>query len=901
MVSGVCLWVLVDASLKQLPIHTPQDFLLASGGCGCQTEKKINRMRSPQIEAREFTENSCGGCTGSMNKLNRLRADAARERQAKRPGAPTLPVAPAPPNSSKRALAMQKADGDHQAHQANVDTYFSKLVEEVPIEERGSVKVDRDVPWFNEAAHKWGLLRITADEQVRRDTASTSTILPGAIPKLNPEQQRPIYKRGYVLWYLVGRPKPKLEQSHAEGFLIELADYTATINPPNPEGSRAERFRDRLVLLSQLLMYGSQAYSHHLERAPPPRNPGNPGNPSNPTKRPLEEEPASGSAARAIVPRRPVPQAAAPPLPPQLPPPPPPLPLAKAADVGMRFLQTPEAHHTFRASNFAAIRLQVAHQLSTDRVFEVSPLSLDVGGIRSQDYKLSNGKQANGEILYRTLRDDYYIDTLFLGLGPVVDIRNATSWPESFRGLGLALVARGSYNSVWRLARGENGTNPSPPEALRAILPYHVVEGLVQDVYVLRIPNADQWSTYAEVLLETVNISEAALGRYGPNVAAMWVGRESKPEMPGTGQTQGRFKLFAILERGTDVHMRISQMVLEQPRPSRAIWSRYLQSLRRCVWRFSANRCLHLDGKLANFIDNFPASGVAVDDKNSTIKAIDLASDFYRRIERLTQAESTSATSATSPDMAQGWKLVWLYNVLFVTCSLRLVLPVDVYTQVWWPSISKAAKSILRECVSERSLPNKDPEYLRARSFLMQCRWKGGFLMSARPQKPPDGDDPSSLSATALGTVRHYFHDIWYNEAVRRLIEPARAVRLANSQNGTSPQDVAHRESLRQKRNQSWTWYNTVFRPRALPMIRFFSDKMEYEHDQRALPMIQVLCDYADASEEDLYPLTAGATHPMKPNQIVRWPKARLTFDEQWLNTAQWENSRSAAREIGFR
>jgi len=805
---------------------------------------------------------------------------------------------------------MQKADGDHQA---NVDTYFSNLVESVPIGERGSVKVDRDVPWFNEAAHKWGLLRITADEQVRRDvlihgtsgssgasnqpTASifgNSTILPGAIPKLHPEQQRPIYKRGYVLWYLVGRPKPRRDQAHAEGFLTELAGYTATINPPNPEGSSVYRFRTNPVLLSQLLMYGSQAYSRHLERAPPP---GNPGNPSNPAKRPLEEEPAA-AAARAIVPRRPVPQAAALPLPPPLPPPPPPLALARAADVGQAFLKTPEAHHTFRASNFAAIRREVAQHLSTDRVFRASlVVSLDDGGIRSQDYQLSNGTWANGEMLYSTLRDDYDIDSLFLGLGPGADIRNATSWPESFHGLGLALVARGSYNSVWRLARGENGANPSPPEALRAILPDDVVKGLVQDLYVLRIPNANQWVNYTEVLLEMVNISEAALGRYGPNVAAMWVGRESKPEMPGTGQTQGRFKLFAILERGTDVHMRITQMTREQPRPSHAIWTRYLNSLRRCVWRFSANRCLHLDGKLANFIDNFPA-GVAVDDKNSTIKAIDLASDFYRRIERLTQAESTSTTS---PNMAEGWKLAWLYNILFVTCSLRLVLPVDVYTQVWWPQISKAAKSILQECVSERSLPNKDAEYLRARSFLMQCQWKGGFLMSATPKKPPDGDDPSALSATALGTVRHYFHDIWYNEAVKRLIEPARAVRLANSQNGTSPQDVTHREALRQKRNQSWTWYNTVFRPRALPMIRFFSDKMEYEHEHRALPMIQVLCDYADASEEDLYPLTAGATHPMKPNQIVRWPKARLTFDERWLDTALWEDTRSAAREIGFR
>ena len=785
---------------------------------------------------------------------------------------------------------MQKAE---EGHHANVDTYFSNLVESVPMTERGSVNVDRDVAWFNEAAHKWGLLRLTADEQVRRDVlssvASSTSILPGALPKLHPEQQRPIYRRGYVLWYLVGRPKPKREQDHAEGYLTELVDYTATINPPNPQGSRADRFRTNPVHLSQLNSYASQAYDHHLKRTPPP--------PSRPTKRPLEEEnegaAAAAAAARAIVPRRLVPQVAVP-----LPPAPPPLRRATVAEVGLSFLQTPEKNYTFRASNLDSIRRQVAQHLSTDRVFQASPLLTDGagGGIRPCDYQLTNGVQANGETLYRTLRDDYDIDELFLGLRPGADIRDVKSWPESFRDLGLALVARGSYNSVWRLARGPNGSDPLVPEALRSLLPDHVIEGLVQDTYVLRVPNADQWASYSDVLLETVNVTEAALGRYGPNIAAMWVGRESKPEMPGTGLTQGRFKLFAILERGTDVHTRILGMVREQPRPSHAVWQRYFRSLRLCVWRFSANRCLHFDGKLANFVDTFHSGGVTVDDKTSTIKAIDLASDFYRRIERLTTDEGTSAPMATSPEMAQGWRLVWLYNILFVSCSLRLILPTDVYHQLWWASVSTAAKSVLRECVSGRSLPNKDAEYMRARDFLMQCKWKGGFLMAATPKRPPDGNAPSALCSTALGTVRHYFHDQWYSEAMKRLVDPARRVRLA-VRNGV---DATQLTTLRQERNNSWQWYNSIFRPKALPLIRFFAGKME-ENENRALPMIQVLCDYADVSEEDLYPLTAGSRHPLRPMQIVSWPMARPVFDEQWLETVSWEDSRVAAREIGFR
>ena len=811
-----------------------------------------------------------------MNPLNRLRAEAAREvQQVRTQGAPTQ--APAP---SKKALAMQRADEEHRA---NVDLYFSNLVESIPIEERGSIQMNRDVPTFNEAAHRWGLLRLKADEQVRLDVLSTqsatsTSTLPGAIPKLSSDQQRQIYKRGYVIWYLCGRPTPKVDPTHAEGYLTELVKHTATINPSNPNGSAADRFKNQPVLLSQLNAYASQAYDHHLRTAPPPSRP-------TVAKRPLESQSGPSDSERdVVVQRRFAPPETAP------------LPLARSGDVGQQFLKTPEAHHTFRASNLDAIRRQVAQYLSADRVFQVSPVAQGDknGGMRAQDYRLPDGVQATGEMLYRILRDNHSIDALFVGLRPGSDLRVAASWPEPFRGLNLALVARGSYNSVWRLGRGPNGVDPTPPDALRTLLPANAIEGLVRDTHVLRIPNADQWATYDEVMSEMLNVTEAALGRYGPNIAAMWVGRESTPVMPGTGHTRSRFKLFAILERGTDVNTRITSMFQEQRHD---IWTRYFQSLRRCVWRYSANRCLHLDGKLANLIDSFPSTGVSLASDASTIKAIDLASDFYRRIERLTAEESTSATTATSPEMAQGWKLVWLYNILFVTCSLRIVLPVDVYHKVWWPPILKAVQSILRECVSARSHSNKDAEYLRARAFLMQCKWKGGFLMAAVPKRPPDGDDPNALAETAFGMVRHYFHDQWYKEAVKRLVEPARAVRLADRSNAPT----SNRQALRQQRNQSWQWYNTVFRPRALPMIRFFSDKMAYGDDQRALPMIQVMYDYASASEHDLYPLTAGARHPMHPAQVVSWPMARSVFDEKWLESVAWEDRRLAAQEIGFR
>jgi hypothetical protein len=148
-----------------------------------------------------------------------------------------------------------------------------------------------------------------------------------------------------------------------------------------------------------------------------------------------------------------------------------------------------------------------------------------------------------------------------------------------------------------------------------------------------------------------------------------------------------------VIERGRDVHKRLYH--LTRIKAERSIWIRYLKSLRRCVWRYSANRCLPLDGKLGNFVDTFPDKMTGSRDEGR-VNAIDMDGTYYRRVRRQTAEEGTLDNPA-SPNMAQGWKLVWLYNILFVSCNLRMILDSTTYFNLWWNDLKGPISAVMIE------------------------------------------------------------------------------------------------------------------------------------------------------------------------------------------------------------
>lgn len=850
--------------------------------------------------------------------LAKLKKQAKKESAAQRPlstqPSQRPPSAVQGPPPSKKVDAMKKIESENDA---NINTVFGSLVGKVPISERGSLTVNPDTPTILEAAHKWGLLRIRAETMVREQNrygASNPSVVhfPSIVPKGASNTDEIAYKRGYVLWYLCGRPTTPRSPGDVEGQLTELVEFTKTST--NPQGSAAPRFQTPTTR-KQLNEYASAAFAIHKaaeERRRLAEARSSAGE-RIAGKRPLASVEAvdgkrsssgAGSsssddrvvAQKPSVPRSVQSMASPPSSMPKM------HPEAGLDSVFLQFLKEPNDHYTFPASRLRSIEKTILTHLAKDSIFGVVKRDekSTITEFREIVFQPMEGVFVKGERLYNVLDNHFNLDSV-------------SSWASAFASLNLVLEGKGTYNSVWRLRRNEAGTGPASATELSKFFPREVVDALKADSHVLRVPMPDEWESFDNVKQEMVNVCEAALHQFGPRIAAMWVGRRSHPVDRFSGREEAQFKLFMVLERGRDVHKRLHH--LTRIKAERSIWMRYLKSLRRCIWRYSANRCIPLDGKLGNFVDTFPDKMTGNSDEGR-VNAIDMDGTYYRRVRRQSAEEGTLDNPA-SPNMAQGWKLVWLYNILFVSCNLRMILDSTTYFNLWWNDLKGPISAVMIDARLLHGTPTAslDSEYMRARDFLVKCLWKGTFKWSRIPDDPPMEDTAEALAKTARDLVMHYFHDYPYKEAKRRLIDTAIDVRKKRHElrqakaAGATDAEVRVRESgieqSRTHRNQQWaSWYGGEFRTTFLPMIRMFTSRLVVPGDiGTPVPMVQVLWEYSKATDSDLYPFIEGRHAPGVINgPKIQWPRVRRWEEctEAWLNDTEWEHEPTARAALGF-
>ena len=854
--------------------------------------------------------------------LAKLRKQAQKEAAARRPLS-TQPPQQRPPSAvqapqpSKKVDAMKRIESENDA---NINTVFGSLVSDVPITDRGSIAVNPDAPMVLEAAHKWGLLRIHAETMVREQNrygASNPSVVhfPSIVPKGASNTDETAYKRGYVLWYLCGRPTTPKTPGDVEGQLTELVEFTKTST--NPQGSAAPRFQTPTTR-KQLNEYASAAFAIHKaaeERRRLAEARSSAGE-RIAGKRPLASVDAvdgkrsnssgagsssSSSSDDRVVAQKPsgprlAPSMASPPSAPKM------HPEAKLDDVLLQFLKEPNDYYTFSASRLRAIEDTIQRYLVKDSIFGVVKRNekSSITDFREIVFSPMENVFVGGTRLYNVLDSHFNLDSV-------------SNWANAFASLNLVLEGKGTYNSVWRLKRNDAGTGPASATELSKFFPQQVVDALVADSHVLRVPMPDSWESFENVKQEMVNVCEAALHQFGPRIAAMWVGRRSHPVDRVSGREEAQFKLFMVLERGRDVHKRLHH--LTRIKAERSIWLRYLKSLRRCIWRYSANRCLPLDGKLGNFVDTFPDKMTGNSDEGR-VNAIDMDGTYYRRVRRQTAEEGTLDNPA-SPNMAQGWKLVWLYNILFASCNLRMILDNATYFNLWWNDLRGPISAVMTDARLLHGVPtgSRDAEYMRVRDFLVKCLWSGAFKWSRIPDDPPMEDTAEALAKTARDLVMHYFHDYPYREAKRRLIDTAIEVRRKRHElrqakaAGATDAEVRVRESgieqSRVHRNQQWAaWYGGEFRTTLLPMIRMFTSRLVGPNDiGTPVPMVQVMWEYCKATDADLYPLIEGRHAPGVINgPRIQWPRVRRWEEctEAWLNDTEWEHEPTARAALGF-
>ena len=832
-------------------------------------------------------------------------------------------------------------------------------------------------------------------EKVRLGVGSAARALPTPLPlhgaeRITHAQSREAYCKGYELWFLSAREMdaaqnadPSAEPSAATR--AALRPLTATADNYNGAGAKAHADAPLASLHERALTAFAQSLAAREER-----------NRQAAIHRAAEVLHADGSSEMAtFVPVRCVPNA---PSLPATPPTTTPSPVVaggsvkptKPRNVRMRrvadvlegkegFLAKPAETYKFGTSdlpgitdwvNNAVLRQQCVARVVADGSGKKQPVI----------FKNERGETRNSQHLYETMRDQWAINDLAFDQGGRV------SNQDVFKSLGLTLVGVGTYNTVWRYGASDHDQAAATAAAasaaeLRATLPAEAAEALISGEYVLRMPKPSQWSTHKEVCQEMINATEAAIGGYGLRIAAMWVG--SRNETTSTGMSDSAHKLFMIVERGTDVDRRIKQLRAGGAGTTTATtgeqWKAYLAHLRMCIWRVSANRCVAIDSKLTNFVDAFGEADSIVDASAVTspaVRVIDVDGRYYRRLERLRKEEVIGATTEGADGVdaltaagwrrlerlrkeevigattegadgvdaltAAGWRACWVYNVLVISCELRRVLDETTYFAHWWKPIEAAVRQVLADAKGA-TRGALDAEYQRGCEFLQSVRWTHPFRFETLPPRPAPEDTPAALAQIAVDNAKHYFHDAWFVWARDVLVEPAKAAqsaairwKQAQQQRGpdVSTLEQAYYAARANCRSQWETHYDKLFRPKVLPMIRFF------EHAAQPVPfgappptsgctLTETMAGYAAATGEDLHPYTnglapyvnaatrdGGAKRPRVASPVAgpaiaryserakvanRWPRAPERYGD-WVLEPQirWSAPQMAKRFLGF-
>lgn len=788
---------------------------------------------------------------------------------------------------------------------------FKRTLHDLPPGARKEAVPARRAVWLVEAADQWGQLYLKALDDVQGGHAPLlSRGLPKPTAREHDAVQRGAYMRGYMLWYLCGRPngdRPRFAHGQA---ITDLLTYTKTSS--HPEGSASESFRKKPSDYCTMQIWAERAYYRYLEAKPAPAAPPLPvavvastaeGSSSSSNKRQMvaaapTEPPAKGPKA-TIEPD-----------------------MDHGDDLDKFYTAFREGrsrnkHHAWKPKHdIDKLRASVLELMRKDQI--IGPRVDEA----SEDERYTAIGHGDASQLVTMLKQEYKIDELFNQNKLVEPL------PEAFQKLGLQKLGQGTYNVVWRFRDDAN------PDALKTLLPNVPTRDVSNNKCVLRMPKPDTTLSICDAAVEMTNLLEASFHGFGTKIYAMWCERLLETT-PGDGHTEAKYKLFVLMERGTmSMFERLEQLKDPKSQTTDEQWAAYMYGLRVCIFRMSAHRCINLDCKPANFVDTYPTT---MPNKYTGLrtKVIDLDGTFYGRVERLTAAEADA--TRLSPNMAMGWKPCWLYNTLAMSCHLRVLLDSVTYHKFWWwneakgAGIKKAVEDVVKHVETQKAYAN-DVEYARARRFLLHknADWMGRFYMNSSAPTQPDGcKSVETLALLAVQNAKHYYHDEWWNAAKKNMLHPANEFRIAHLASMQAI-DTGQSEAMRmqkaevanskgQKCAEAWQWYEHTFWKRALPMIRFFA--MELVKNERSVTtkapkrLYTVLYEYAKLTDAEVSLLLFPPRSPNRtnaPTPILKRAEVDQQYDEfpppryqhDFIIRHNWGNGDQLSKEapvyIGF-
>lgn len=519
-----------------------------------------------------------------------------------------------------------------------------------------------------------------------------------------------------------------------------------------------------------------------------------------------------------------------------------------------RFMEHPHKRHAFAPT--ASLRTTIMQFLREDTMFGVLPAIGDRGP--PVFFRHDSDDHTKCSELQEGLFEPYGFESLLGSDEARANPRDETLWPNrdghAFRDLRLRHVGHGGYNSVWEPTEGVDYANLP--------FPHEVAYAMNHRATVLRVPMPNApWLTRDALVDEMVNMAETAVGGYGPLIHAMAWARKKEtlrdPRQPRGVREESRYRLIAFLQRGdTNVQARLESERLLRFTPANHV-REYLTLLRRAVWLYSADRCVHIDAKVANFVDMCGplAEGVRIGEGGNVrgaVRVIDVDAQSFRRLYR-TPVDATTEAHLK----AQGWRPIWLHNILFVSCFIKLYLPENLFVDCWWRQVHGAILRVRTELSTVDPFPD-DAEYANAREFVRSCTLVAegakstlaieteGYYGSDGLPEPKSGGEPHDVATDAARYALFYFHDVWVDWCKRQFILPRREWEMPPA---SATLDAKQRAQARKTKADDK--YDREFRAKYAPMMRFFREQVG-ENAATAPLLVDVMYRYCTATKQDL-------------------------------------------------
>lgn len=370
-------------------------------------------------------------------------------------------------------------------------------------------------------------------------------------------------------------------------------------------------------------------------------------------------------------------------------------------------------------------------------------------------------------------------------LGTIYGREEQAKGDAALQRIGMRKVGGGGYNTVWKAS---DKPDELKLDGLRDAFPErHVVDRFVEGALVLRVPHErTPWIRFETAVGEASNMLFNALCGIGPKVALLSYARRKMddPNADEEGVQVCVYKIFAFLERATvsvDQRYSLEVMPFASATGSRA----YYNALLVCVFRFSWQGYVHLDGTLRNFVDLYPAR-LPTTLAAWRINVIDVERKHFRRL---------------CPTASTDWRDLFLVNLLVALTFLKIELgfrwdqEVDLY---WSKAMRDAAEHLIRDLRGRATLP-------------AITHWQGGFVPDEKVPElanPPFVGDTHEVASRCLShQMRYYLLNQPVEQCTKRYVE-----KLASGKATAKAIEVGG------------AWYEGVYRPTFYPTHCYFRE-----------------------------------------------------------------------------